>query len=172
MERRWDAMIAQHSVNVCPYCGKDDRIQRARAYPHPRLAPPVYTETPKPVWQEPNKPLRLLLASLLALSLCLLVTGAAQVDGVMVVGFMSGGGVALIMALILVGLMRARRKAALSRYESGVGVWEHRVSMERRRWQMAHARWENELFYCHRDDVVYFRGSPAVRPEQMLALLY
>jgi hypothetical protein len=165
-------MIAQHSINVCPYCGKDDRIQRARAYAHPRLAPPIYTEEPQPAWQEPNKPLRLLLASLLALSLCLLVTGAAQVDNTMVLGFMSGGGVALISTLILVGVMRARRKTALSQHTSSINVWEHRVSMERRRWQIAHARWENELFYCHRDDVIFYRGSPAVRPEQMSSLLY
>jgi hypothetical protein len=172
MECRWDAMIAQHTVNVCPYCGKDDRIQRARAFAHPRLAAPIYTETPKPMWREPNKSLRLLLASLLALSLCLLVTGAAQVDGALVVGFISGGGVAFISALILAGVMRTRRKTALSQHASTIDIWERRVNMERRRWQIAHARWENDLFYCHRDDVVFFRGSPAVRPDQMHALLY
>jgi hypothetical protein len=165
-------MIAQPIITVCPYCGKDDRIQRARAFSHPRLAPPVYVEAPKPVWQEPNKPLRLLLASLLALSLCLVVTGAAQVDDTMVLGFMSGGGAALIVALILVGVMRARRKTALRQYDGAMKSWEHRSGMERRHWQIAHARWENDLFYCHRDDVVFFRGSPAVRPEQMHALLY
>ena len=118
-------MIAQPIITVCPYCGKDDRIQRARAFPHPRLAPPVYVEAPKPVWQEPNKPLRLLLASLLALSLCLLATGAAQVDDTMVLGFMSGGGAALIVALTLVGVMRARRKTALRQYDGTVKSWEH-----------------------------------------------
>jgi len=90
----------------------------------------------------------------------------------MVLGFMSGGGVALISTLILVGVMRARRKTALSQHTSSINVWEHRVSMERRRWQIAHARWENDLFYCHRDDVIFYRGSPAVRPEQMSSLLY
>jgi hypothetical protein len=165
-------MITQLLITVCPYCGKDDRIQRARAFAHPRLSPPVYVEAPKPVWREPNKPLRFLLAGLLALSLCLLMTGAAQVDDTVVMGFMSGGGVALISALILMGVMRARRKTALSQHASTVDSWERRVNMERRRWQIAHARWENDLFYCHRDDVVFFRGSPAVRPEQMHSLLY
>ena len=165
-------MIAQPIITVCPYCGKDDRIQRVRAFPHPRLAPPVYVEAPKPAWHEPNKPLRLLLASLLALSLCLLVTGAAQADDMMVLGFMSGGGAALIAALILVGVMRARRKMALSQHASAINIWEHRAGMERRHWQIAHARWENDLFYCHRDDVVFFHGSPGMLPEEMGKLLY
>jgi hypothetical protein len=165
-------MIAQHSINVCPSCGKDDRIQRARAYPHPRLAPPLYLETPKPGWREPNRPLRLLLVSLLALALSLLVIGAAQVDDILVLAFMSGGGAACLSALILIVVMRSRRKTALRQYDMAVNAWEHRAGVERRRWQIAHTRWENDLFYCHRDDVVFFRGSPAVRPDQMSALLY
>jgi hypothetical protein len=165
-------MIAQPVITVCPYCGKDDRIQRARAYPHPRLAPPIYAEEPKPAWHEPNRPLRLLLVSLLALAFCLLIIGVAQVDNMAAISFLSGGAASFISALILAGVMRARRKTALSQHASSINVWEHRVSMERRRWQIAHARWENDLFYCHRDDVVFYRGSPAVRPEQMSALLY
>jgi hypothetical protein len=165
-------MIAQQVITVCPQCGKDDRIQRARAFPHPRLAPPIYVEAPKPSWVEPNKPLRVLLASLLALALGLLMIGATQTDGDLALGFMSGSVLALVVALVLLGVMRARRKTALRQYEQTVGLWAQRVGAERRRWQIAHARWENDLFYCHRDDVVFFRGSPSVRPEQMSALLY
>jgi hypothetical protein len=165
-------MIAQPAVTVCPYCGKDDRIQRARAYPHPRLTPPLYIEAPKPAWNEPNRSLRLMLASLLALTLGLLIMGVTQVDDIMVWSYLSGGAVMFIAALILLGVMRARRTAALRHYDVAMGAWTQRVGAERRRWQIAQARWENDLFYCHRDDVVFFRGSPAVRPEQMRALLY
>jgi hypothetical protein len=165
-------MIAQHAVTICPHCGKDDRIQRARAFPHPRLAPPAYVETPTPVWQEPNKPLRLLLAILLTLTSALLITGAAQVDDVAMFGFMAGGAISLVSAVILLAIMRARRRSALRHYDSAVTLWTQRAGAERRRWQIAYARWENDLYYCHRDDVVFFNSSPAVRPEQMRALLY
>jgi hypothetical protein len=85
---------------------------------------------------------------------------------------MSGGGVACLSALILIVVMRSRRRTAVRQYGMAVNAWEQRAGVERRRWQIAHARWENDLFYCHRDDVVFFRGSPAVRPDQVSALLY
>src|SRR5262245_16438147 len=108
--------ISQPMTTVCPHCGKDDRIQRVRAYPHPRLAPPRYVEAPKPVWNEPNKPLRLLLAFLLALALGLLMTGAVQTDSNLAWEVLSGSGGTLIAGMILVGVMRPRRRTALRQY--------------------------------------------------------
>jgi hypothetical protein len=163
--------ISQPAATVCPHCGKDDRIQRVRAYPHPRLGPPKYSEAPQPVWQEPNKPLRLLLAILLALALGLLVIAAVQTDGDLAWEALSGGGGAMVAAMILVGVMRPRRKKALRQHEQLVNAWTQRVGAERRRFQIAYSRWENDLFYCHRDDVVFLRGSPGVLPEQMGMLL-
>jgi hypothetical protein len=165
-------MISQPAPTVCPVCNKDDRIQRSRAYPNPRLAPPVFVEAPKPVWAEPNKPLRLLLVSLLALAVGLLIVGATQGDSGGASGFMLGGGAALAAAALLLAWMRSRRQTARLQYEWAVAAWGQRMGAERQRWSVARTRWENDLFYCHRDDVVFFRGSPAVRPEQMGALLY
>src|SRR5262245_31318566 len=163
--------ISQSMTTLCPQCGKDDRIQRVRAYPHPRLAPPRYVEAPKPLWNEPNKPLRPLLAMLLALALGLLMFGAVQTDGILAWEILSGGGGTLVAGLILVGVMRPRRKIALRQHEQLVEAWTQRVGIERRRFQIAYSRWENDLFYCHRDDVVFLRGSPGVLPEQMGTLL-
>jgi hypothetical protein len=163
--------ISQPMTTLCPHCGKDDRIQRVRAYPHPRLAPPRYIEAPKPVWHEPNKPLRLLLAILLALALGLLMIGAVQTDGNLAWEALSGGGGTLVAGMILVGVMRPRRKIALRQHDQLVDAWTQRVGAERRRFQIAYSRWENDLFYCHRDDVVFLRGSPGVLPEQMSLLL-
>jgi hypothetical protein len=163
--------ISQPTITLCPHCGKDDRIQRVRAYPHPRLAPPRYVEAPKPVWNEPNKPLRLLLAVLLALALGLLIFGAVQTDGNLAWETLSSGGGTLVVGMILAGVMRSRRKMALRQHEQLVNIWAQHVGVERRRFQIAHSRWENDLFYCHRDDVVFLRGSPGVLPEQMGLLL-
>jgi hypothetical protein len=67
--------------------------------------------------------------------------------------------------------MRARRKSALRQHEQSIEAWTLRVNAERRRFQIAYTRWENDLFYCHRDDIVFVRGSPGVLPEQMGKLL-
>jgi hypothetical protein len=163
--------IPQPLPTLCPQCGKDDHIQRVRAYPHPRLAPPRYIEAPKPVWNEPNMPLRLLLVSLLALALGLLVIGALQTDGVLAWEVLLGGGVTFVLALILLGAMRARRTSALRQHEQSIAAWTQRANAERLRFQIAYTRWENDLFYCHRDDIVFVRGSPGVLPEQMGKLL-
>jgi hypothetical protein len=98
--------------------------------------------------------------------------GASQTDGDLAWGVMSGSGGTLVAGLILLGVMRARRKSALRQHEQLVDAWTQRAGAERRRWQIAYTRWENDLFYCHRDDIVFFRGSPGVLPEQMGKLLY
>jgi hypothetical protein len=41
-----------------------------------------------------------------------------------------------------------------------------------RQWKAALARWTDELYYCHRDDMVFLGGSQAVQPEEMNGLLY
>jgi hypothetical protein len=164
-------MITQQVVTVCPHCGKDDRIQRVRAYPHPRLAPPTYVEPPKPEWNELNKLLHPLLAGLSALAFGLLLIGATQTEGDLAWEVISGGGGAVLAGLTLLTVMRAERKQVLRQHQQSVDAWTQRAEVERRRWQIAYARWENDLFYCHRDDVVFFRGSPGVSPEQMSLLL-
>ena len=164
-------MTMQQVVTVCPQCGKDDRIQRARAYPHPHLAPPSYVEPPKPEWNEPNKLLRPLLVGLPALAFGLLMIGATQTEGDLAWDVIVGGGGAVVAGLGLFSVMRAERKTILRQHKQSVDAWTQRAEVERRRWQIAYARWENDLFYCHRDDIVFISGSSGVRPEQMSLLL-
>jgi hypothetical protein len=119
--------IPQPMTTLCPQCGKDDHIQRVRAYPHPRLTPPCYVEAPKPMWNEPNKQLRLLLVILLTLALSLLMIGLLQTDGNLAWEALSGGGGALAAGLIALGVMRARRTRALRQYGQWIDAWTQRV---------------------------------------------
>jgi hypothetical protein len=98
--------------------------------------------------------------------------GLLQTDSNLAWEALTSGGGALMAGMIVLGVMRARRKRALRQHEQSVDAWTGRVDAERRRWQIAYTRWENDLFYCHRDDVVFFHGSPGMLPEEMGKLLY
>src|SRR5579863_562867 len=53
-----------------------------------------------------------------------------------------------------------------------------KIREEHRRWERekarverANVRWANDLYYCHRDDLVFLPGSSAVPPEKMREIL-
>jgi hypothetical protein len=69
------------------------------------------------MWNEPNKPLRLLLVSLLALALGLLKIGAVQTDSDLAWKVLAGGGVTLVLASILLGVMRSQRTPPSLQYK-------------------------------------------------------